>query len=84
VIEYRWTDGDYDWLPTLASDLVRRQVSVMAATSTPANLVAKAATGTSRPFSFTGDPQFGVHDLRVLPFAAAGGLISYGGSVTDS
>jgi putative ABC transport system substrate-binding protein len=47
VIEYRWAEGDYDRLPALASDLVRREVSVIVAgggvTSAPA---AKAATTT--------------------------------------
>ena len=40
TIEYRWANGQYDRLTELAGDLVRRRVSVIAATSTPANLVA--------------------------------------------
>ena len=41
-VEYHWLEGQYDSLPALLGDLVRRRVSVIVANSTPASLAAKA------------------------------------------
>jgi ABC-type uncharacterized transport system substrate-binding protein len=57
VVEYHWLSGQYDRLPALMADLVRRRVAVIATVGDPSTLAAKAATTTIPiAFGFSGDP----------------------------
>jgi putative ABC transport system substrate-binding protein len=46
TVEYHWMEGQFDRLPALMADLVRRRVNVIATPTTPEAIAAKAATST--------------------------------------
>jgi putative ABC transport system substrate-binding protein len=82
-IEFRWADGHYDRLPILASELVTRQVALIAATGDVLSpLAAKGATSTL-PIVFVigGDP---VRFNLVASFNRPGGNITGVSLITDA